>query len=94
MRTRGNPRFRHCIETNRTFFIVLDRLENLRLQLGLELECDLYGVARGRVDALLCPKLIQVISWDQSWMESKLTQTGKHAQNISSYLDMYELRKW
>jgi hypothetical protein len=92
MCTRGNPRFRHRIETNRAFFVVLNRLENQRLQLGLELGCDLHGAVAGRVDIILRPKLIQVTSWDQPRMKSNLTQTGEHAQDVSSYLDIYELR--
>lgn len=85
MSTSGDTRIVHDVKTYRAFLVILNRLRKNALQPDLLFRRYLDGCLWMVV--IRMAKLVEIIGWDETGMKSELTQTCKHTQSMSRYLE-------
>lgn len=65
----------------RALLVILNSLRKHTLQSNLLLRRDLDG--RLRIVVVFAAELVQVVRWDETRVESELSQTGEHAERVS-----------
>lgn len=68
-------------KANRALLVVLNSLRKHALQPNLLLRGNLNG--RFRIIVIFATKLVQVVRWDETRVESELSQTSEHAERVS-----------